>query len=354
MNDELPAEVRDALASLRSHYDFDRADDRGASGYTFFASNAVTEQEVVIKFYSAAEDRRHDEPRLLAKVNSANVLRILDARAVSEEWAYFITPKCSGGDLDDRMRSGLSALEALDAALHICSGVSAIHAAGLVHRDLKPGNIVVEDNIPLIADFGSVRQLGHDGAGVNPSRHSILFRPPECFGGGLYTLAGDVYQIGLITYQLMGGQLDYDGLSHLKTDELRAYEAIADDVDRSLFVDAALQRRIQTGTLVRYSTLPPWFVSSAAPLLRRLLAIDPALRLTSSADVAAALLSLRNRSTDWRRVGEIIVLDWQGGTIELHPLRSGEYEAFRVSRGRRRRAPGSPKGKLAALVKQYS
>jgi serine/threonine protein kinase len=91
--------------------------------------------------------------------NRPNILSIHDARNVSEDWAYFITPRCRGGDVDDLIKSQPSVHESIDTVLGISYGVSAIHAKGMVHRDLKPGNIVMDGTVPRIADFGTVRVL---------------------------------------------------------------------------------------------------------------------------------------------------------------------------------------------------
>jgi serine/threonine protein kinase len=346
--------VRTALIELDAHYTIADENNRGANGYTFFAQNRVTDQQVVIKFYSDSGAARHDEPRLLAGIRSDNVLRILDARVVSEEWAYFVTPLCDGGDLDDWISTGPSAIASIDAVLHICSGVTAIHAAGLVHRDLKPGNIVVESGTPLIADFGSVRALSPGGTGVHASGHSILYRPPECFGDGTYTIGGDLYQVGLIAYQLMGGTLPYEGTQYFGTRDVRDYRAITDTVEQSIFVDRVIQRHIQNGSLVNYSSLPPWFRQPATPTLRRLLSVDPSRRPNTAADVVADLLRLRGRIADWRWIGDTASLVSGNRRYEIRPCGDGLYEAFSVSAGRVRRIPNCEPSDLTTLVERLS
>jgi serine/threonine protein kinase len=139
--------------------DFEQ-NERGANGYLFFAKNKITNTSVAIKFYAGEQgEARRDEPRQLCLIKNRNVLPILDARSVSEEWGYFATPRCFEGDLDDLIATQPSVHEALDVALGICNGVSAIHALKMLHRDLKPGNIVMQAGTPQIADFGSVRML---------------------------------------------------------------------------------------------------------------------------------------------------------------------------------------------------
>jgi serine/threonine protein kinase len=202
-----PAEVTEELGRLNEHYDAFEENDRGANGYLFFARNRITQQDVAIKFYSGQPGREHDEPRQLATIVSPNVLPILDARHVSEEWAFFVTPRCREGDLDDLIASGPSIHRGLDVALGVCRGVSAIHANGMLHRDLKPANVVIEGGVPRIADFGSVKKLAVGCLDTTATRHSVLYRPPESFGSNRYDLKGEVYQLGLVTYQLLGGTL---------------------------------------------------------------------------------------------------------------------------------------------------
>ena len=210
--ENLPNEVASALTDLADHYQDFETMDRGANGYLYFAKNKVSKMDVAIKFYAGDPgENRHDEPRQLSALTCPNVLPILEARSISDEWAFFMTPRCFEGDLDDVINSSPSVHTALDIAVGICSGASSIHAAGMLHRDLKPGNIVMLAGTPRIADFGSVTAIKEGHQDVVASRHSILWRPPESFETGRYSRKGDVYQIGIAVYQLLGGRLHYDG-----------------------------------------------------------------------------------------------------------------------------------------------
>ena len=110
---------------------------------------------------------------------------------------------------------------------------------------------------PRIADFGSVKALAAGEKETTASKHSILFRPPESFDSQKYSVKGDIYQIGVLIYQLFGGDLPYDGRKYLTAKELIAYNAIPDQVDQSLFVDDAIRRRAPDGKVAR-----PEFASS--------------------------------------------------------------------------------------------
>lgn len=225
--ENLPNEVADALTGLADHYqNFERIN-RGANGYLYFAKNKVSKMDVVIKVYAGDPgENRHDEPRQLSALTCPNVLPILEARSISDEWAFFMTPRCFEGDLDDVIQSKPSVHKALDIAVGICSGVSSIHAARMLHRDLKPGNIVMLSGTPRIADFGSVSAIKDGHQDVVASRHSILWRPPESFDTGRYSKKGDVYQIGMAVYQLLGERLYYDGMAYLSKKQKKIFRPL--------------------------------------------------------------------------------------------------------------------------------
>jgi serine/threonine protein kinase len=189
---------------------------------------------------------------------------------------------------------------------------------------------------------------------VTASRHSILYKPPESFATARYTLKGDIYQIGVVLYQLLGGQLPYDGNEYLTPKELKQLDSIGDPVDRSLFVDGVIRSRARAGTLLAHGSLPPWVNGTAKRALRNMTSPDPADRCNSVADVAAALTQLRAAMANWRWDGDIAVLRAEGRTIELRPVDDGGslYQAFQASNTGApfRRVPGSKPGRLAAVL----
>lgn len=348
----LPLQVQAALDDLANHYGNFEMSDRGGNGYLFFAVNMVSQQDVAIKFYiGEAGEQRHDEPRLLAAINSPNILPIFEARNVSEDWAYFITPRCFEGDVDDLIQARPSVHNALDTAIGICRGVSAMHAQRILHRDLKPANIVVDGARPRIADFGSVAAIsdGHDD--VHASRHSILYRPPESFVSNRYSIKGDVYQVGMITYQLLGGILPYNGEEYLNHTELRQYAAIQDPIDRSIFIDTAIRHRAESGKLLQFNSLPPWISSTAVRALKSMVSTNLANRLSSMAEVAALLTRMRVGLKDWQWVGNNAQLTVADRIIQLRPRDGGIYEAFHRKDNDFRRMPRVQAGTLKEVLR---
>jgi serine/threonine protein kinase len=276
-------------------------------------------------------------------------------RSVSEEWGYFVTPRCFEGDLDDLIATQPSVHEAFDLALGICNGVSAIHSLRMLHRDLKPGNIVLQAGSPQIADFGSVRVMSEGDSHVTASRHSILYRPPESFASGQYTAQGDIYQVGVVLYQLLGGELSYDGNDHLCAKQLKQMKALSDQVDKSIFVDTVIRDLAVSGALLRPASLPPWLGGNVRRALRAMTSPSPEARLASIADVAAALTQLQAGTLDWRWVGEVAVLRTDAKTVELRPEGDGTslYQGYQVANtgGTFHRVPGLKPGGLAEVIR---
>jgi serine/threonine protein kinase len=224
----------------------------------------------------------------------------------------------------------------------------------MVHRDLKPGNIVVDRGCPRIGDFGSVRSLGANGTETTASHHSVLYRPPECFATNLYSRRGDVYQVGLVTYQLLGGVLHYDGTRYLTRRQRKQYEEIRDQIDQSLFVDNVIRQRAEAQTLLDLTSLPPWISNGAKRAIREMTHPTPNERLSSMGDVAASMSQLRTTLKNWRLVGTIARLETEDRVLEIRPSTTKRYEAFQQRAGAFRRVPGLEPSTFSDLVTRCS
>ena len=347
-----PEEIQNCLKELAEHYTNFEENNRGANGYLFLAKNKISEQEVAIKFYAGEEGlHQHDEPKQLAAINSPNVLPILDARVVEEEWGYFITPRCHEGDLDDLIAKSPSVHVAIDTAIGVCNGVSEIHASGMLHRDLKPANIVIDNGRPRIADFGSVKALEAGKDSINASRHSILYRPPDSFATDRYTIKGDIYQVGLLVYQLLGGNLPYNGMKYLKRKDLKEYNLLEDPVDQAIFVDNVIRNRAESGTLVDFSTLPPWVNSAAKRHLKSIIHPNAEKRLSTIGEVAAVLTQIRANMQDWKYTDGAITLIKHGCTIQIRQCPDNDFAAYKITNGGRfRRMPRMKHARIETII----
>lgn len=298
-----PEEIKQSLRELSRSIQFDREDSKAVNGYVFFGVNRVTKMSVTLKYYYwGGKTKYHAEPRHLAQLDAENVLKILDAGLIDEMWAYFVTPTCTGGDLDHAMESqpvGLRA--ALDYVYQALSGLSHLHGSRYLHRDIKPANLYLTgaDRV-VIGDFGSVKHLPEAQSTVPASSHSLIYRPPETILTNTYGATGDIYQCGLVLYQLLGGSLPYDGPTWLNRNERRQYSNLATELDKDAFLDGCIKTKIANGRALDLSTLPPWVPSSVRRVVSKACHRDCRQRYQSASAFMAKLHGLRHTTQDWR------------------------------------------------------
>lgn len=300
---KVPDSVRDKLRQLAESTEFEKQSLKGANGYLFFGTNLVHGLRVAVKFYFWAGDHAyHAEPQRLAQIDSRNITRILDAAYVDEEWAYFVTPYFEAGDLDDEIGRGtFGNLRAVNLTRDLLNGLSYLHAERLLHRDLKPQNIFVSDEgSAVIGDFGSVKRVPDGHTGVPGSGHSVLYRPPESVSTGVYGKPGDLYQVGMVLYQLLGGALPYEETAWLSERQLDHYLGLADYRDRSIYATDILKRRIAGGRIADTSTLPPWVCDSMKRIVSKACHVDPAHRFKSCAEFLGKIGEAMRSVCDWQ------------------------------------------------------
>ena len=153
------------------------------------------------------------EARLAARLSHPNIVAVYDAG--SENGVPFIVMEYVEGEtVNDLLgrRRRLEPTEAVAFALQACSGLEAAHEAGLVHRDIKPRNLLITtEGILKIADFGIARSL--DGTQLTAAG-TVLgtagYLAPEQAAGEPVTAAADIYALGAVLYELLTGRPPYE------------------------------------------------------------------------------------------------------------------------------------------------
>lgn len=299
----VPTEIKVALTEFSRQYLLTREVTKGANGYLFFGKNRVLNTDIAIKIYYWGNDRTfHAEPQNLAQINSPNVLSVTDAGYLDDRWAYFVTPYCSGGDLDDLLeRSEIGNLKALNLVANILTGLSHLHAQRLLHRDIKPSNIYLNEiGEAVIGDFGSVKKVPKGDLSIPASSHALIYRPPESIGINEYGFRGDIYQTGIALYQLLGGYLPYDPKAWLSVSELTHYDSLQSEADRSIYADQCIHIIIKKGKVIDLATLPPWVSKSLRSVIRKACHLIKESRFESAAHFIAKLNEIRATVPDWQ------------------------------------------------------
>lgn len=350
----VPPAIEAELNRLEGTYTFEKLSDKGRNGYLFKAHNRVLDRSVAIKFYFWADGyRAHVEPQALARVASRSIIEILEASVVGEEWALFVTPFCEQGDVDRYLETNRFGLrEALRFIGSLLDGVSALHRQRFVHRDLKPENILVSDErMPLIADFGSVRLLPDGEVVVAGSGHAALYRPPESFESQRYDRRGDVYQTGMVLYQVLGGRLSYTDITYLNDEQKARYASSNDDYERSRIVDRAIQERAERQELLDSSSLPDVVPAAVRRVIRRATAPSPDDRYQSASEFMNALNDVLGGVGDWRFADGEWLLHGAKGRYRFQPGETIGRFVLQQNLGRGwRRIPGMGEDIKARLV----
>lgn len=130
---------------------------------------------------------------------------------------YLVMPYLPGGTLEDMLNEGLLTLDEARAVLEQLTGALAyIHALGILHRDIKPGNILFDQDYNLyLTDFGIASWLGEKPLHNGSLMGTPHYMAPELFNGYVDERS-EVYSVGILLYQLLTGSLPFDGPSNWK------------------------------------------------------------------------------------------------------------------------------------------
>lgn len=199
---------------------------RGGMGTVFRAerSDGVYEQDAAVKLLRSGfwgpgvMERFLRERQILARLQHPNIAALLDGGTTAEGVQWFAMERVSGRPLDrycDEERLGID--ERLGLFLTVCDAVEAAHRSLVIHRDLKPGNVMVSDEGTVkLLDFGIARSLddarGQDAEGLTVDYGHPLtleYASPEQFRGAPASTAADVYSLGAVLYELLTGRVPF-------------------------------------------------------------------------------------------------------------------------------------------------
>jgi len=203
------------------HYEIGRELGRGSMGIVYEAHDRRLDRTVAIKFL--APDLTRDtkacqrfirEARLAASLDHPNLATVLEIGETSEGQHYLVTPFYRGGSLKERLAQGPIPLEeALDLTRQLAAGLGAAHQREIVHRDVKPANLLLDDHGTLkIADFGIAKLIGGtDLTQTGASLGTPAYKSPEQSLGRVVDHRTDIWSLGVVLFELLTGRRPFDG-----------------------------------------------------------------------------------------------------------------------------------------------
>jgi serine/threonine protein kinase len=208
---------------IKGRYRLQRLLGEGGVAQVWLAEDQRLNQFVALKLLRPqyAKDKKvlerfRREARVVARLDSPHIVQIYDVSVSRFDDTHFIAMEyVEGQDLKDLLRfeAPLSLQRSLRLLRDITAGVAVAHEMGLIHRDLKPGNVLIskERNIK-ITDFGIARYIAEVGltepGSVWGTSHYIA---PEQASGKILSTATDIYSLGIILFEMLTGTLPYPG-----------------------------------------------------------------------------------------------------------------------------------------------
>jgi urea transport system substrate-binding protein len=193
---------------------------RGGMGVVYEAQDTLLERRVALKLVAAAGPeawrRCLREARAAARLSHPNVVALYEAEQ-RDGLCYLVLELVPGGSAADvlRTRGAFPWPEATQAVADACRGLAAAHAAGLIHRDVKPANLMrAPDGVVKLADFGLARAAEQTGPSVASSLRAggtPQYMSPEQSRGEPLDARTDLYSLGATYYALLVGRPPYPG-----------------------------------------------------------------------------------------------------------------------------------------------
>ncbi len=222
LGDAPPASPEPAPPARIGPYDILGALGRGGMGAVYLGvlKDAGLERRVAVKVVRGElgsdflRERFHTERRILSGLEHPNIARLYDGGTTPDGLPWFAMELVEGEHLlESADRRGLGREDRIRLFLQVCDAVQFAHRNLVVHRDLKPGNILVSrDGTPKLLDFGLAKLLDVPSDERTATVHRLLtpeYASPEQVRGERITTASDVYSLGVVLYRLLTGALPY-------------------------------------------------------------------------------------------------------------------------------------------------
>jgi serine/threonine-protein kinase len=211
--------------AIASHYDIKEQLGRGGMAGVFSAVRLTDGKLVAVKVLrpefavSVGAERFHREIQFLQQLDHPSILPLLCSEQVGG-FLMYVMPLAEGGSLSSRLREQtfLPIGDALEIARSVAGALDYAHAQNIIHRDIKPGNILFHDGAALLCDFGVARAIVEAGGEHLSSSGLIIgtpsyMSPEQASGKSKLDGRSDVYSLACCVYEMLVGEPPFTGRS---------------------------------------------------------------------------------------------------------------------------------------------
>ena len=206
---------------INDRYEIIRTIGEGGMANVYLAIDTILDRKVAVKVLRGdlATDEKfvrrfQREANAASRLNHPNIVEIYDV-GEDDGMYYIVMEYVEGQTLKNliKKRGGLTLPEVIDIMLQLTSGIACAHESYIIHRDIKPQNIMIlDDGRVKITDFGIAQTLNStDLTQTNSVMGSVHYLPPEQANGGASTIKSDIYSTGILMYELITGRVPFRG-----------------------------------------------------------------------------------------------------------------------------------------------
>jgi TolB-like protein/tRNA A-37 threonylcarbamoyl transferase component Bud32 len=221
----MPSDIEHLRAALTGRYEVDRELGAGGMATVYLARDPKHNRQVAIKVLrpelasALGPDRFSREIRIVAQLNHPHILGLHDS-GEADGFLYFVMPLIEGESLRDRLgrKAEMSLTEATRIIREVADALAYAHGRGIVHRDIKPGNVLISGRHALVTDFGVAKAV--TSAAINQDTLTTVgvalgtptyMAPEQAMGDAAVDHRADIYAVGALAYELLAGRPPFTG-----------------------------------------------------------------------------------------------------------------------------------------------